>query len=186
MDEVKALIEAALFSAGRLLRVEDLARVCVSGNLGQIRRSADELVEEYATRGGGILIKRTDEGYVMGVRTELEDKVMHLVPDTEIPAPVLKTLALIAYEQPIKQSTVIKERGNKAYAYIKFLRQQGLIEARKEGRSRFLSVTPKFKEYFHIEDLKKFVEKKEDSTTVEEQKPPAGEESLKESENTSD
>ena len=40
MDEVKALIEAALFSAGRMLRVEDLARVCVSGNLGQIRRSA--------------------------------------------------------------------------------------------------------------------------------------------------
>jgi segregation and condensation protein B len=179
MDEVKVLIEAALFSAGRLLRVEDLARVCVSGNLGQIRRSADELVEEYAARGGGVLIKKTDEGYVMGVRVELEDKVMHLVPDTEIPAPVLKTLALIAYEQPIKQSTVIKERGNKAYAYIKFLRQQGLIEARKEGRSRFLSVTPKFKEYFHVEDLKRFVEKKDDSPAAtsapaaEETQPPA-------------
>jgi segregation and condensation protein B len=164
MDDIKALIEAALFSAGRPLSVEDLARVCGSGNIGQIRRSVDELVEEYGGRSGGLLIKKTDDGYVMGVRSELEDKVMHLVPDTEIPAPVLKTLALIAYEQPIKQSTVIKERGNKAYAYIKFLRQQGLIEARKEGRSRFLSVTPKFKEYFHIEELKKFIEKKDDAT----------------------
>jgi segregation and condensation protein B len=162
MDDSKALIEAALFSAGRPLSVEDLARVCGSGNIGFVRRSVDELVEEYGARTGGLLIKKTDDGYVMGVRAELEAKVMHLVPDTEIPAPVLKTLALIAYEQPIKQSTVIKERGNKAYAYIKFLRQQGLIEARKEGRSRFLSVTPKFKEYFHIEELKKFIEKKDD------------------------
>jgi segregation and condensation protein B len=162
MEDIKPLIEAALFSAGRPLSLEDIARVCGSGNMGLIRKSADELVDEYAGRASGLVIKKTDDGYIMGVKPELEGRIIHLVPETEIPAPILKTLALIAYEQPVRQSKIIKERGNKAYAYIKFLKQQNLVESHKEGRSRILSVTPKFREYFHVEELNKLIEKQEE------------------------
>lgn len=159
-DEIKPLIEAALFSAGRPLSIEELARVCGSGNIGLIRRVVEELIIEYNGRITGLMVKKSDSGYVMCVKPELEDKVSYLVPETEIPAPILKTLALIAYEQPVKQSKIIKERGSKAYSYIKFLRQQGFIEAKREGRTRILSVTPKFKEYFRIEELNNLIEKK--------------------------
>lgn len=159
MEDIKPLIEAALFSAGRPLSLEDIARVCGSGNMGLIRKTVEELAAEYGGRAAGLVIKRTDDGYLMGVRPEYEDRIIHLVPETEIPAPILKTLALIAYEQPVRQSKIIKERGNKAYAYIKFLRQQNLVESKREGRSRILSVTPKFRDYFHVEELKKLIEK---------------------------
>lgn len=161
MNELKPLIEAALFASGRALNVEELAKTCGSGNIGLIRRSVEELSEEYLGRNSGLVINRTDDGYLMQVKNDLEKRVIHLVPETDIPAPVLKTLALIAYEQPVKQSDIVKERGNKVYSYIKFLRQQGLVEGRREGRTRILSVTPKFRDYFHIEDLKGFLENKD-------------------------
>jgi segregation and condensation protein B len=157
MNEIKSMIEAALFVSGRSLDVEELAKVCGSGNLGLIRRCVEELSGEYEGRDSGILIQKNGEGYVMRVKGDLEKKIMHLVPETDIPSPALKTLALIAYEQPIKQSDIVRERGNKVYKYIKFLREQGLVEGRKCGRTRVLTVTPKFRDYFHIEDLKNFV-----------------------------
>jgi len=160
MEEIKALIEAALFASGRQLSIEEIAKICGSGNIGLVRRSADELIEEYDERNSAIEIQKVDNKYVMRVRKEFEGKVMHLIPETEIPAPVLKTLALIAYEQPIKQSDLVKERGNNVYKYVRFLRRQGFVESKRSGRTRVLSVTPKFKEYFQIKDtkdLKKFI-----------------------------
>ncbi len=160
MDEVKPLIEAALFASGKPLSVEDLARTCRSGSMGLIRRFVEELSGEYEKRDSGLVIKKTDDGYLMHVKPDLENRIIHLVPETDMPAPILKTLALIAYDQPVKQSDIVKQRGNKSYAYIKFLRQRNLVEGKKEGRTRILTVTSKFKDYFHIEDLNKFIEKK--------------------------
>ncbi len=159
MNESKQIIEAALFVSGKPLNVEELAKVCVSGNLGLIRRCVEELAKEYENRTSSIVIQKTDDGYIMRVKGDLERKLMHLIPETDIPAPILKILALIAYEQPIKQSDVIKERGNRAYKYIRFLRKQGLVEGKRCGRTRILTITPKFRDYFHIEDLKGFVKK---------------------------
>ena len=159
MSEVKSLIEAALFASGRALSAEDLARICGSGSVGLIRRNIEELVDEYKSRRSGIALIKIPEGYIMQVKTEYESAIMPLVPETEIPLPVLKTLALIAYEKQIKQSDLVKERGSGAYAYVKFLKKQGLIEAKREGRTKILSVTPKFRAYFHVEDLEKLVPK---------------------------
>ena len=65
-------------------------------------------------------------------------------------SPTTKTLAIIAYKQPVTQSEVIKIRGNKAYDHIKSLREQSLISADRKGRTRLLKVTSNFYEYFDI------------------------------------
>jgi len=72
----------------------------------------------------------------MRVKRPYEDKVIHLIPDTDMPPAVLKTLALIAYTQPIKQSEVIKLRGNGAYKYIEKLKDIELIETHKSSRTK--------------------------------------------------
>jgi len=159
MNEIKSLIEAALFVSGRPLNVGELAKTCRSGNLGLIHSYVEELSKEYENRNSGIVIQKTEEGYIMRVKRDLEERLMHLIPETDIPPPILKTLALIAYEQPIKQSEVVKERGNRAYSYIRFLRERGLVEGKKCGRTRVLTVTPKFRDYFRIEDMKNLVKK---------------------------
>lgn len=164
MDEtrdIKSLIEAALFVSGRSLTLEELANICKSGNIGVVRRTIEELMKEYSERESGLEICESDNSYSMRIKRELERDVMHLIPETDIEPAVLKTLALIAYEEPIKQSKVVEERGNRAYRYIKKLREQELINAEKCGRTRLLTTTPKFREYFQIMNLKEIVEREE-------------------------
>ena len=63
-----------------------------------------------------------------------------------------ETLAIIAYKQPIKQSVVIKIRGNKSYDHISQLKEKGLISSEKLGRSRLLKLTPHFFDYFDVSE----------------------------------
>ncbi len=156
-NDIKSLIEAALFASGRSLTLEEIANLCKSGNIGFIRRTIEELIREYSERRSGLEICESANGYSMRIKREFEQDVIQLIPETEIEPAVLKTLALIAYEEPIKQSKVVEERGNRAYRYIKKLREQELINAEKCGRTRLLRTTPKFREYFQIVNLKEAV-----------------------------
>lgn len=148
------LIEAALFMAGRPLDLEELSKICHSGNIGLIRKQVGELQKEYSTRNSSIEIYKSPDGYVMRVIPELENEVSMLAPLPEISPAILKTLALIAYEQPITQSRIVKERGNRVYRYIKKLLKKEFISAEKYGRTKMLRTTTKFKDYFKIKDMK--------------------------------
>ncbi len=154
----KSMIEAALFVSGKALAIDELGVICNSGNLGGIRRDVQELIEEYEGRDSGIRICSTSGGYVMGARGDLEEKVMYLAPASDIPPAMLKILALIAYEQPIKQSDLVKERGNRVYNYLRELKAKDLIERKRSGRTFILETTPKFRRYFGIEDVKMLLE----------------------------
>ena len=62
-----------------------------------------------------------------------------------------ETLAVIAYKQPIKQSVIIKIRGNKAYEHIRNFAQLNLIKAKKLGRTKELTLSEEFYDYFHVQ-----------------------------------
>jgi len=70
--------------------------------------------------------------------------------DAEFTKAEQETLAVIAYKQPVKQSVIIKIRGNKAYDHIKKFRDIGLVQAKKVGHTNELSLSDEFFEYFHI------------------------------------
>lgn len=159
-DDLKPLIEAALYVAGKPLSVDELAKICGSGSVGAVRAAAEELKADYLIRDLGLEIVESDKGFEMKVKREYEPKVMHLVPEADMPGAVLRTLALIASHQPIKQSDVIKLRGNGAYKYIARLLEDELIDSKKAGRTALLTTTPKFNNYFHIIDMKELVKNK--------------------------
>jgi len=94
----------------------------------------------------------------MKVVDDLEPLVANLATTPEISSAVLKTLALIAYEQPVTQSRIVKERGNKIYKHIKTLLKEEFITAEKYKRTKMLRTTQKFKDYFQIKDLKELKE----------------------------
>jgi len=151
-NEIKNLVEASLFMAGRALTLEEIARICESGNLGKIRTILEELIGEYSGRGVNII--STGNSYVMSIRKDLEEKVMNLAPYPEINTSMLKTLGFIAYKQPVKQAEVIKQRGY-VYSHIKKLCEMGFVESRVDGRSKILKTTKKFDEYFKVEEKNK-------------------------------
>lgn len=148
-SEAKALIEAALFAAGRTLTPKELA------DLSQISEEesqalADDLAHEYACRSSGIEIKNIGEGYSMQVRFGLASRVLSFAPK-EIEAPLIRTLAIIAYKQPIKQSDLVEIRGNKSYDHVKELEKRGLVNAVRQGRTKLLTTTRGFADYFGID-----------------------------------
>jgi segregation and condensation protein B len=147
-SNAKAVIEAALFAAGRTLTPKELADLSDLSE-ERARAAADDLASEYADRGSGIEIKNIGEGYSMQVRFVLAGRVLSFAPK-EIEAPLIRTLAIIAYKQPIKQSDLVEIRGNKSYDHVKELESRGLINAVRQSRTKLLTTTRGFADYFGI------------------------------------
>jgi segregation and condensation protein B len=144
----KALIEAALFAAGRALSVKDLARL--SGlSEDEALSLADELIGDYSMRKSGIEIRCFENKYVMQVRASLARDIISVAP-REIDTPLIRTLAIIAYKQPLRQSDLAEIRGNKSYSHVKELEKMGLINGKKCGRTKVLTTTKGFAEYFGL------------------------------------
>ncbi len=144
----KAAIEAALFASGRTLTPKELSDI---SGLAEERATAlaDDLAADYAIRNSGIEIKKIGEGYSMQVRFGLAGKILSFAPK-EIEAPLIRTLAIIAYKQPIKQSHLVEIRGNKSYDHVKELEKRGLINSEKQGHTKLLTTTRGFADYFGI------------------------------------
>jgi segregation and condensation protein B len=144
----KAIIEAALFASGRTLALRELSSL---SGLSEQRAGAlaEELAAQYASRDSGLEIRNIGEGYSMQVRFGLAGRVISFAPK-EIEAPLIRTLAIIAYKQPIKQSSLVEIRGNKSYDHVKELEKRGLIKAEKFSRTKLLSTTSGFADYFGI------------------------------------
>ncbi len=155
----RGVVEAALFVASENMSAEKLARVCGSLDVKAVKEIAEGLVREYSQRDGGVEVFKSGKSYGMRVKPEYEDTVTQLIPETDMPKAMLKTLAMIAYEQPIKQSYVVKLRGNRVYEYVKRLEGLQLIERKPEGHTKILITTPNFNQYFRINDAKELVKK---------------------------
>jgi segregation and condensation protein B len=156
MDSTKKTIEAALFMSGRWQSVEDLARISGNASIAAVKEALKELQREYDERSGGIVIGKMDDKYRMEINQEVRDKVYYLAPEPELSPALIKTLALIAYKQPIYQTGVVKVIGNRAYQYIKELRKKEFISIKKKGRTKLISTTGRFNKYFGIPEGEKF------------------------------
>jgi segregation and condensation protein B len=70
-----------------------------------------------------------------------------------------ETLAIIAYKQPIKQSVIIKIRGNKAYDHIAKFSDFGLIKKKKQGHTHILTLSEEFYNYFNVSSEENLTDK---------------------------
>ena len=72
---------------------------------------------------------------------------------------MMRTLAIVAVKQPIKQSIIVKYQGNKAYGYVAALEEKGLIKTEKFGRTKLITTTPDFEKYFgkSTEEIKRIL-----------------------------
>ncbi|MCK5018357.1 MAG: SMC-Scp complex subunit ScpB, partial [Candidatus Peribacteraceae bacterium] len=143
----KKVIEAALFMSPKPITSKEIAKMT-----GFPERHVEERLEElrtdYENDCKGVEITRDPEGWGMRVKPGILPQVAHLTPYSDLKEGHKRTLALVAYKEPIKQSKVIKIQGNKAYAYIKRLSKKGLIKSHKEGRTKILTLTKEFERYF--------------------------------------
>lgn len=142
------VVEAALFSAGRPLSVEELGDV-TGFSQGPIRRSLKRLIKDYKRKDSSIEVAKVGVRYTMQLKTGFAESAVKVAP-CEIPTRVLKTLALIAYHQPIKQSELKSMIGDKVYDHVRELRSLGMVYAKRYGPTKILITSKRFPEYFGI------------------------------------
>lgn len=143
----KRIIEAALFTSPGDVGVKELAKI-INSNVAETRVLVNELIHEYEAKDTALEIMSGSEGIRMGVKEKYEDDVGHMAASPELHKGIMKTLAYIAYKQPVKQSEVINFRNSKAYEHIKLLKEKGFIKKNKKGITYIISTTAKFREYF--------------------------------------
>ena len=149
----KALIEAALYAAGRPLSLEELERVSKARGRTETESLLGELINEYQDRTSSLEIVEVSKGkYAFQLKPEYSAKVCRLAPGGLLNLGALKTLALIAMRQPVKQSEVINIRGSHSYEHIHKLEQLGFIRKQASGRTVALSTTKVFAEYFGFDE----------------------------------
>jgi segregation and condensation protein B len=146
----RKLVEAALFMSSRAMAAEEISKI-TGVTPANVEKILQTLSDEYASDGKGVEVIRVPEGWEMRVRPELLPKVAHLTHYSDLRDGHKRTLALVAYREPLKQSDAVRIQGNKVYNYIKFLRKKGLIKSEKAGRTIKLSVTKEFERYFGLE-----------------------------------
>jgi segregation and condensation protein B len=148
---ILALLEAALYVAGRPLEINELCQVIGSRSKKKVMKYADILMQEYTSRNTALeILALKDERYVLQVKAEFTPLIKKLVNRPLLSSGPLKTLSYIAYRQPITQKRVIEVRGQHAYGHVKLLKDMGLIAAERSGRSLALKTTDYFADYFGL------------------------------------
>jgi segregation and condensation protein B len=146
-----ALLEAALYVAGRPLDLNELCQVIGSRSKKRVLIYLETLMEEYKARSKALeILPLKNERYVLQVKAEFTPLIKKLVNRPLLSSGPLKTLSYIAYRQPISQKKVIDVRGQHAYGHVKLLKDMGLIMSERSGRTLALKTTDYFADYFGL------------------------------------
>jgi segregation and condensation protein B len=159
LDEATARIEAALYSAGRPLRIEDIVRASGTESRTKTLALLESIMKKTKSAFKGLeIVILPDGSYVMQLKPEYSSTVKRYASKPVLPNATLKTLSYIAYMQPIASKQLVETRGSGVYAHLKELRQLDYITSQNVGRMKIFTTTVKFQKYFGIqgdvEDLK--------------------------------
>jgi segregation and condensation protein B len=150
------ILEAVFFVSGRFLNMQDLISLSDLNPI-IIRGLIEKLKDKYDREDSALeIVYKGEKGsgmWKMDVRQEYAYIINKLATgNAEFTKAEQETLAIIAYKQPIKQSVIIKIRGNKSYDHIKKFSDLGLIKKKKMGHTNELSLSDEFYDYFNVAD----------------------------------
>ena len=162
IQKIKAIIEAVLFSAGRIVTEEELV-LALEIDKNQIAEIIKSMQIEYKERG--IEIIKVDNGYQLCSKKEYYDYIYPILDKRAKPnlsQAALETLAIIAYNPRTTRAEIEAIRGVNSDGTIYKLLDYGLIEdagkADLPGRPTTYKTTPEFLKMFGYENLAKLPE----------------------------
>lgn len=153
-DEISARIEAALYSAGRPLTVDELVKASGTNSRDKSLKIISDLMKKTRTIFKALEIDQLEDGtFVFQVRPQYAPIIRKFANRPVVSGGALKTLSYITYEQPIASRRLVQIRGSQVYSHLKELERIGFIQYEKVGRLKIFRTSKKFKDYFGIEDV---------------------------------
>ncbi len=141
-------VEAVLFISAKLLTFQELITL-TDVNPIMLKGILHTLEKKYSK--GAIRLVNRGNSWKMDVAEKYNYIINKLATgSSEFTKAEQETLAVIAYKQPVKQSVIIKIRGNKSYDHIKRFRELKLIDSKKIGHTYELSLSEDFYNYFNV------------------------------------
>lgn len=149
-EDMKKL-EAVFFICGRFLNMQELISL-TDLNPIILQELIEKLQEKYDKADSAVEIIEKNKMWKMDVRAQYHGIINKVAGGRlEFSKAEQETLGIIAFKQPIKQSVIIKIRGNKGYEHIKKFADLGLIKKKKIGHTHELSLSDDFYDYFTLQ-----------------------------------
>ena len=143
-------LEAALYSAGRPLAVEEILPVLGTKSDRVAAKVVHVLYHKYRLRDCALEVVILDDGRVeMKLKPSYEEMVQQFNKKPLLKMGPLKTLSYIAFHQPVLQKLVVEARGSHIYGHLRQMESMGLINReRTEDRSYMITTTSFYGDYF--------------------------------------
>ena len=165
-EKEERLVESVLFSASQPISIEEIKEATWLSKK-KVTGALDRLIEIYnieRKKETSIEVIKAGNKYTMQVKKKFFDQSV-MIAKPEIQSHHLKTLALIAFHQPIKQSNLRRMIGPRVYDHVDELVLMKLVHSKPHGTTEMLTTTKLFPEYFGIdstkpEEIREFLAKK--------------------------
>ena len=159
--ELKGIIEAVLFTAGKTVRREEILSLFEGGVTPEEFDSAiTELRRGYDNSASSLYLEEVAHGYRLINRTEFGPWLKKFYKDRHkrrLSAASLETLAIIAYKQPVTRLEIESIRGVSCEGVLHSLLEVALVRImghkQVPGRPILYGSTNKFLELFGLKNL---------------------------------
>jgi segregation and condensation protein B len=158
-ERLKAIIESLLFAAGEPVSLTQIANALDDVPRDEIRKALTDMARAYADGARGITLEEIAGGYQLRTPREYAPYIRRLLAarPPRLSRPLLETLAIVAYRQPITRPEIEQLRGVDSGGVLETLAERNLIKiaGRKEapGRPIVYATTSDFLEVFGLKDL---------------------------------
>jgi segregation and condensation protein B len=159
VKSLKSIVESLVFVHEQPLSLDRLATILEEHERPEIRGALEDLVEEYAASGRGVILMQVAGGYQFRTRPEHADYIRRLTKTkgVKFSQSALETLAIVAYRQPITRAEVEYLRGVDSGGVMKSLLEKKLlrITGKKDvpGKPLLYGTSREFLELFGLKDL---------------------------------
>lgn len=159
LEKQKAIIEAILFAAGRVIKITELMAV-LEVSSDDVISIVSKMQEEYKSESRGIEIIKVEDGYQLATKKEMYEYLYPIFDKRSNPNlsnAAMEILAIIAYNPKITRAEIEAVRGVNSDGTIYKLLEYNLIEnvgkADLPGRPTMYEVTENFLKMFGISSL---------------------------------
>jgi segregation and condensation protein B len=158
-ERLKAILESLLFAAAEPVALAQLVTVLETVARDDIKKALGEMAVAYGAGGRGIVLEEVAGGYQLRTPKEHALYVRKLLAakPPRLSRPLLETVAIIAYRQPITRPEIEQLRGVDCGGVLDTLVERRLVKiaGRKEapGRPIMYETTTEFLELFGFKDL---------------------------------
>jgi segregation and condensation protein B len=156
-ERLKAILESLLFAAGEPVPLARLAAVLDNVARDAIKKALGEMILGYGAGARGVILEEVAGGYQLRTPKEHALYVRKLLAakPPRLSRPLLETLAIIAYRQPVTKAVIESIRGVDCEAVLEHLTERRLIAevARQEtpGHPRLFGTTLRFLQLVGLE-----------------------------------